>query len=157
MKLDIKKLLVSILGVQLVGFVGAWVTMPAVRGWYQTLNQPAITPPDSVFAPVWTTLYLLMGLSVYMVWTSKTKKKAKQAGLELFGLQLVLNSAWSILFFAAGLLWIAYFEILALAYVLILTIKQFEQVSKPAAWMLYPYLAWVAFASFLNLGFAVLN
>jgi len=133
------------------------LTMSGVTDWYRTLNKPWFTPPDYVFGPVWTVLYILMGISLYLVirqgWENKPVKNASI----LFGAQLGVNLLWSLLFFGlhsplAGLVCIVVLLTLILA-----TIFTFYQLSKPAAVLLVPYLAWVCIATALNAGVVLLN
>lgn len=159
--MNIVKLLVSVGGSLLAGFVGSLYTMGSIDTWYVTLNKPFFNPPNWVFAPVWTTLYILMGVAAYIVWTNESKKKkikdARCNGLRLFIIQVMLNTIWSILFFGLQNLWLAYAEMLVLLYFIILNIREFRKVSSVAAYLMYPYVAWVSFASILNLTIALMN
>ncbi|MBI2405804.1 tryptophan-rich sensory protein [Candidatus Microgenomates bacterium] len=155
MSVKIPQLLLSI-GVCLgAGFIGSFFTVSAIPTWYATLNKPIFSPPNWVFAPVWTTLYILMGISLYFVWVSKSK--IKQKVLTLFFIQLGLNALWSILFFGLKNPTLAFIEIVALWITIFLTIKYFYPISKLAAYLLVPYILWVSFASVLNVAIVLLN
>lgn len=150
------KLVVSLLLPFVAGAIGSYFTFPAIGSWYQTLNKPFFSPPNWVFGPAWTVLYVLMGISLYIVWTSN-RVKNKKAGIKLFLIQLTLNASWSIVFFGLHNPILAFANIIILWIVILLTIRAFIPISKPAAYLLYPYLAWVSFASILNLSIALLN
>jgi len=135
------------------GFIGSLFTMDAIPTWYATLNKPLFSPPNWLFAPMWTLLYILMGTALFLVWKKSKDKKA----LELFTFQLILNAFWSIAFFGMksplfGLLVIA---LLWLA--IVLTIRKFLTISIRAGILLVPYILWVSFAAILNLAIFLLN
>ena len=150
-------LIVSIAIAQSAGLIGAWATASSVREWYPTLDKPWFTPPSWLFAPAWTILYTLMGIAAYIVWTHGVDKGVVQAALIAYGVQLLLNALWSPVFFglqAPGpglvvivLLWVA----------IVVTIVWFARVSSPAAWLMAPYLAWVTYATALNVEIWRLN
>ncbi|RPJ43756.1 MAG: tryptophan-rich sensory protein, partial [Deltaproteobacteria bacterium] len=96
---DIPKVVFFIVVCQLAGGIGSYFTVPAIPGWYANLKKPLLTPPDWVFAPVWVTLYVLMGIAVFLIWRETRYGKPRQKALLLFGTQLVLNALWSLLFF----------------------------------------------------------
>jgi benzodiazapine receptor len=129
--------------------LGALVTRGAVRTWYPRINKPDWNPPNWVFAPVWTFLYTLMALSAWLVWRVAGWDGARPA-LILFAIQLVLNSAWSVIFFGMHAIGAAFADILLLWMTIIATAVAFYSISFLAAWLLIPYIAWVAFASYLN-------
>ena len=146
----ILKLIASIIICQLAGFIGSLFTTPAIPTWYKTLTKPAFTPPNSIFSPVWITLFLLMGISLFLVWQKSLKDQKVKIALLFFAVQLVLNTFWSILFFGLkSPLW-AFIEIIILWFAILLTIIKFFKVSKPAGILLLPYILWVSFAAFLN-------
>lgn len=152
---NIIRLMVSVGACLLAGFIGSAFTAPAIPGWYASLVKPPFNPPNFVFAPVWTTLYLLMGFAAFLVWASEREDSVP--ALYRFALQLVLNAAWSMVFFGlrspiGGLVVIA-----LLWYSILMTIIWFARVSRPAAWLLGPYILWVSFAAVLNLSILVLN
>jgi len=145
------RLLLAILVCQLAGVVGSFFTFSAVRDWYAYIEKPFFSPPNWVFGPVWTTLYTLMGISLYLVW-----RKGKGVSV-WFWVQLVLNTLWSILFFGLRNPSLAFFEIVILWISIFLTIKQFYRVHRAAGFLLVPYLLWVTFAALLNVSIAMLN
>ena len=139
------------------GAVVGILTMGGILNWYATLNKLWFTPPNYVFGPVWTVLYIMMGIALYLVVSQGWEKKPVKTGMLLFALQLVANLVWSILFFGlhspiAGLA-----DIILLLALIIATIVAFYKVSKPAALLLVPYLAWVCIATCLNVGVVLLN
>jgi benzodiazapine receptor len=136
------------------------VTMPAVTGWYKTINKPSWTPPDWVFGPVWTTLYIMIAVSGWRVWqriTGDVVTRIKHPALRFYWAQLALNFLWSFLFFAWWLPALAAVDILLMLAAIALTISAFRPIDKPAAWLLVPYLLWVSYASTLNIGIVILN
>lgn len=142
-------LVVSIVVCLGAGGLGAAVTTPEINGWYRTVIKPAWNPPDSVFGPVWTTLYLMMAIAAWLVW-KPAGLRAAAAPLTLFAVQLVLNSAWSWIFFGLHEVGWAFVEIVTLWLAIIATLVAFLRRSRLAGWLLAPYLAWVSFACVLN-------
>lgn len=138
----------------LVGFFGSYFTLPSIGTWYQTLDKPFFNPPNFIFAPVWTVLYILMGLALYLVLV-QTKKK--DLVLKLFSIQLFLNFLWTLIFFGLRNPTLALVEITLLWIAIFFTIKSFFAISKNAAYLLIPYIAWVSFALILNLAIVLLN
>lgn len=136
-----------------IGAGAGWITRPAVIEWYPTLNKPSFNPPNWVFAPVWTTLYIMMAIAAWLVWKAGNAKGA----LILFFAQLALNFAWSFLFFGARSPWLGLVGIGMLWLALLATVLAFFQKSKPAGLLMVPYLAWVSFASVLNFSIWQLN
>ncbi len=157
MKINVLKLLSSISLCLAVGFTGSYFTISSIPTWYMTLAKPFFSPPNWIFGPVWTILYIMMGISLYLVWNKKGSGNLKQYAYKLFFIQLVLNFFWSIIFFGFHSPIFALFEILLLWIAIFLTIRVFNLISINAAKLLYPYLAWVTFASFLNLSIVFLN
>lgn len=155
MRLNLSKLIASITLCLTTGFLGSIFTFSAIPTWYATLNKPSFSPPNFLFAPVWTILYILMGISLYFLWTAK--KKGKEKAIRLFLIQLTLNFFWSIIFFGLHNPQAALAEIIALWIFIFLTICQSYFFSKISAYLLYPYLVWVSFASILNLFIVILN
>jgi len=151
------KLAASIILCQLAGVVGSIFTISSIPTWYAGLRKPFFSPPNWVFGPVWITLYLMMGISLYLIWKRGLAEKAVRDGVLTFAVQLILNSVWSIAFFGlkspiAGLtviilLWLA----------IALTIQKFWRISKTASVLLIPYLLWVSFATILNASILILN
>ena len=146
-----------VLGCQLAGILGAIFVSDAIPTWYAGLAKPFLNPPSWVFGPVWTILYAMMGIAAFLVWKQGWKKTTVRTALSLFGIQLVLNAAWSILFFGMRNPAIALVDIAMLWISIVLTIALFSKVSRPAAWMLVPYLCWVSFATYLNAAIWWLN
>ena len=140
-----------------IGFLSSVATQSSVNDWYLTLNKPSFNPPNWIFAPVWTTLYILMGISAGWVWAKGFHHKWVKTGLYHFGFQLLLNGLWSIVFFGLKQPFWGLVVILSLLVVLLLTIKWFKVVSKVAAALLIPYLLWVCFATVLNFKIWELN
>lgn len=138
------------------GGLGAAATTPEIDGWYRTIVKPAWNPPDTVFGPVWTALYLMMALAAWLVW-KPAGLRAAAASLTLFGVQLVLNIAWSWIFFGMHQPGWAFVEIVALWLAIAVTTRAFFRRSRVAGWLLVPYLAWVSFASVLNFSIWRLN
>lgn len=132
------------------GLAATPFTASAIPAWYATLAKPSFSPPNWVFGPVWTTLYFLMGLAAWLVWK-------KHKSLALFYLQLALNFLWSLLFFGLHSPILGLVDIIFLWTFILLTINQFKKVSRPAAYLLLPYLLWVSFAAILNLAIVILN
>ncbi len=132
------------------GIVGSFFTFSAIPTWYAALAKPSFSPPNWVFGPVWTILYILMGISLYLVWL---KKKVPT----VFWIQLILNVAWSIIFFGMKNPTLALVDIAVLWVAIVLTIKSFSKINNLAGQLLYPYLTWVSFASILNLKIVILN
>jgi translocator protein len=156
-KTNYTKLIVSIIVCQLAGVIGSLFTISSVSTWYLTLNKPFFNPPSWLFGPVWIILYLLMGVSLYLVWNKGIKSKQSKIGIILFGAQLFLNSLWSVLFFGLKLPLFAFVEIILLWVGIVLTIIYFYRISKVASYLLIPYLVWVGFASVLNFFIYYLN
>lgn len=150
-------LLASILLAQAAGGLGSLFTFSAIPTWYVTLNKPFFSPPNWVFGPVWTLLYTLMGISAYLVWRQVQFNKKSLPFWHVYATQLILNTLWSILFFGFKLPGLAFIEILAMWYFIVRTIQEGKKIVPWSAYLLYPYLAWVSFASLLNLAIYLLN
>ncbi len=144
------KLIISIGIPLLVGFAGSLFTVTGEGSWYQQINKPEWNPPGSVFGPVWTTLYVLMGIAFFLVWKSEVSKVVKTKAMVLWSVQLLANFLWSYIFFQRHEIGLAFAEILVLWVLILLTIFAFAEISKLAAWLLVPYIAWVSFASILT-------
>jgi translocator protein len=126
--------------------------------WYQTLRKPSFNPPNWIFGPVWTLLYLLMGLSSWLVWRERRNNRPSvQGALGWYGVQLLFNGLWSIIFFGMRRVRLALADIVALWSTLLITIIQFFRIRKSAAWLLLPYFLWVTFATLLNTAIWWLN
>ncbi len=133
-----------------IGFLSSFATQSSVNDWYVGLNKPAFNPPNWIFAPVWTLLYIMMGVAAGIVWAKGFYHIWVKTALYHFGFQLLLNAAWSIVFFGFKQPFWALIVILTLLILLLLTIKWFRVVSNLAALLLVPYLLWVCFATVLN-------
>lgn len=131
------------------GGLGAVATTPEIDTWYRTLEKPSWNPPDYIFGPVWTTLYVLMAIAAWLVW-KPAGFQAAAVPLSLFALQLGLNIVWSWIFFGMHKTGFAFAEIIVLWLAIVATTFTFAHHSKVAAWLMSPYLAWVTFASVLN-------
>jgi tryptophan-rich sensory protein len=151
------KLAIAVVVAEAAGIIGAVFTAPAIPVWYATLVKPAFNPPAWVFGPVWTTLFLLMGIAAFLVWQKGLKKKQVRVALLLFVLQLGLNTLWSIIFFGLRSPGGALIEIVFLWLAIAATIAAFYKISKPAAWLMVPYIMWVSFAAFLNYSIWIVN
>jgi tryptophan-rich sensory protein len=170
---NILKFIISIILCQLAGLVGSIFTISAIGTWYAFLNKPDFTPPGSFIALVWIVLFFLMGISLYLVWSKNwqisepaatPQRRAwnrfseklwsgtwqEENAVAIFVLQLVLNILWSVIFFGLNLPGLACFELLALWFAILYTIVNFYRISKPASYLLLPYIFWVSFAGFLN-------
>jgi len=138
-------------------FIGSYFTRSAISGWYANLNKPFFTPPDWLFGPVWTGLYILMAVSAFLVWQKGFAHPAVKMALALYLLQLVLNLLWTPIFFGLKMPFIAFIEIVFLYIAIIFTILAFARVSIFAALLLIPYILWTTFAAILNLSIWLLN
>lgn len=134
----------------LIGFLAGFATQSSVGTWYATLNKPSFNPPNWLFGPVWTLLYILMGIAAGLVWAKGFYHIWVKTALYYFGFQLLFNALWSIVFFGFQEPFWALLVILVLLALILITIKWFKIVSKPAAYLLIPYLLWVCFATLLN-------
>lgn len=153
---DFSKLILSIILCLGAGFAGSIFTTPVITTWYATLHKPFFSPPNWIFAPVWTVLYILMGVSLYLVISDKGKVIREKA-IQIFVAQLVLNVTWSIVFFGMKNPMLAFVNILVLWIAIFLTIKSFYKINKLAGNLLIPYIIWVSFATLLNLSIIILN
>ncbi len=176
----IVKLVISILICEGAGIIGSFFTAPAIKTWYASLEKPVFSPPNWVFAPVWTILFLLMGISLYLVWLKNWNVKApenesvkkawnpistklwlgswkEENAVAIFVLQMVLNILWSIIFFGLKSPAAAFVEILMLWFAILYTIVNFYRISKLAAYLLIPYIIWVSLAAVLNFSVWWLN
>lgn len=154
---NLPKLIASVLGCELVGILGSVFTVSSIPTWYATLNRPSFAPPNWIFGPVWTTLYLLMGVAFYLIWKQGWKKKGVRTAGNYFLAQLGLNFIWSPIFFGLKSPLIALLVIIAMWVLIVMTMKKFYPLSKPAFYLLVPYLLWVSFATILNAAIVALN
>ena len=153
---DIVTLLICLTIPLVIGSISGILTAGNITTWYVTLNKPGFNPPNYLFGPVWTLLYLLMGVSLYFVWQAPASVDKRNA-LVIFAIQLALNFAWSFLFFEFKQLGVALVEILLLWACILATIVLFSRINKTAAYLQIPYLLWVSFATLLNFSIWQLN
>ena len=139
------------------GAFAGFFTSPSLKGWYSIINKPSFNPPNWIFAPVWTMLYLMMGIAFYIVWIRVEENKLRTKAIMYYFIQLVLNFCWTIIFFYAAKPGWAFAEIILLWIMIAATINKFSKISKPAAWLLVPYIVWVSFAAVLNFAIWRLN
>jgi translocator protein len=156
-KSSIVKLIAAIAVCQLAGAFGSIFTFSSIPTWYATLRKPSFSPPNWLFGPAWLTLYTLMGISLYFVWSKGLKNKNVKNAVLIFGTQLFLNALWSLLFFGLKSPIYGLIGIVALWVSIIITIFKFYKISKNAAYLLVPYILWVSFAMVLNYFVFILN
>jgi len=154
---DVVKLLISVLACQCAGFIGSIFTTPSIPTWYATLQKPPFTPPSWLFAPAWITLYLLMGISAFIIWRRGVDNRGVREALIAFLIQLILNSLWSIVFFGLKSPLYGVVVITVLWIAILFTILKFFKLSTVAGGLLLPYILWVSFAAVLNISVWVLN
>jgi tryptophan-rich sensory protein len=152
-----KSLLAFFAVVFLVSGISGLVTAPSVAGWYQTLSKPAHNPPDWVFGPVWTTLYIMIAISGWLVWQKLSAPKLATPQMRFYGANLLANFLWSILFFGLQNPLLAFIDINLMLIFITANIFYFYKISKPAAYLQIPYLLWVAYATTLNGAIVWLN
>ena len=150
------KLIASLLLPLTVGGIAGMFTSEAIPGWYATLNQPSFNPPNWVFGPVWTTLYILMGISLFIIWKLPASKERNKA-IAVFGVQLFLNFCWSFFFFHFKMIGLALIDIVALWIMIVMMLVYFYRLKPLAAFINIPYLLWVSFATALNTAYFLLN
>jgi tryptophan-rich sensory protein len=153
---QVLKLIVSVILPVLVGGIAGLFTAEAVPGWYATLKQPSFNPPNWIFGPVWTILYLLMGISLFLVW-KENHSKERNIAITVFLIQLALNFAWSLIFFHFKMIGLALVEISLLWISILSMLFIFYKIKPAAAYINIPYLLWVAFATVLNASYYILN
>lgn len=151
------KLLVALIIPQLFGIVGSLFTDLSVNGWYNSLLKPAFNPPNWLFGLVWPILFLLMGIAVFLVWKKGLNKKEEKFAIGLFIFQLFLNLFWSFIFFTLKNPGIALTELISLWFAVLASMIAFWQISKPAGWLMLPYIVWITFAGVLNYSIWNLN
>ena len=154
---DVIRLIVCILICEGAGLLGSIATMPRIPVWYASLAKPSFTPPAWLFGPVWTGLYLLMGISLFLVWRLERGRSGRRPAVVLFAVQLALNVLWSFVFFGARSTLGGLIVIIVLWVMIVVTIGSFARLSVAASILLEPYLLWVSFASVLNAAIFRLN
>ena len=150
------KLLICLLIPLIIGAISGFATMESIGGWYSTLNKPSFNPPNYLFAPVWTALYILMGISSYLIVRDHPQQMKGTAGSVYF-VQLALNFAWSFLFFSFHQVGFALIDIIVLWFCILTMILAFYRINKTAGLLQIPYLLWVSFATVLNASIYSLN
>jgi len=151
-------LIISFIISFLIAFIGSSATTPQIKGWYSvSIVKPPISPPNWIFAPVWTLLFIFMAISAYLVWQNRRNNKNANIGLVSYLIQLILNCFWSISFFAMKSPLLAFIAIVLLWITILITIYYFFKVNKTAAYLIIPYILWVSFASILNFWIVLIN
>lgn len=153
----VAKIIVAVLVCGGAGLIGSVFTSKSVDSWYADLQKPDFNPPDYVFAPVWTALYLLMGISAALVWYKGLNTKGVRTALLVFLLQLILNAIWSMIFFGLRSPGAAFFELVLLWLAVLATLILFYRISVCAGLLLVPYILWISFAAVLNYSIWRLN
>lgn len=138
------------------GAASGYFTIKEIPTWYASLNKPSFNPPNYLFGSVWTTLYILMGISVFLIWKQPPSTQRKNA-IRLYLIQFALNLAWSFIFFNQHQIFLALIDIIAIWFLIQFTMIAFGKIDKIAAWLLLPYLLWVTFATILNAAIWILN
>lgn len=154
---DLPKLAISIVVCEVVGLLGTPFTLSAIPNWYAYLNKPFFAPPNWLFGPVWTLLYLLMGVSIFLIWKKGLKKNALLEARKTFAIQLFLNFIWTPIFFGLRSPLLGLIVIVAMWIFIVMTIRKFYKIDRTAAYLLVPYLLWVSFATLLNLAIYIFN
>ena len=144
------KLVIAILACEVIGFTSGLIGSAGMNVWFDNLQKPSWNPPNYLFGPVWTFLYVLMGIAFWLIWKNETPESNKRNAYTVFAMQLFLNFCWSIIFFRFQSPFFALIEILLLLAMILLTAYHFAKISKTAAYLLIPYALWVSFASVLN-------
>ncbi|MBR2339304.1 MAG: tryptophan-rich sensory protein [Clostridia bacterium] len=156
MKIRWKTLILAIAIPLIVGGLSALITMDSM-GLFDTVDKPPLSPPAWLFPVVWTALYILMGIASYIVFEKTADMVEKSKALRVYFLQLAFNFLWSVFFFNFELYLFSFFWLLALWVLIIVTAVRFYRISKVAGYLMIPYILWVTFAGYLNLGIAILN
>ncbi len=155
--INIIKFIISIVICQLAGFISSFATRTAVAVWFRTLEKPSFNPPPQVFAPVWITLYVLMGIAFFLIWKKRAENSDVKYAMTVFIVQLVFNTLWSLVFFGLHSISGGMIVIIILWFLILTTIFSFYKISHTAAYLLIPYILWVSFASVLNFAIWKLN
>ncbi|MFH0848366.1 MAG: TspO/MBR family protein [archaeon] len=151
------RLIASVAICQIAGIMGSLFTAPAISTWYAHLRKPDLAPPNWVFAPVWTTLYLLMGIALFLIWNGGFERSIVRKSVSVFSVQLGLNVLWSYLFFELRSPALGLAGIIVLWATIVFTIALFFRLSKTSSLLLVPYLLWVTLAGYLNYMLFILN
>ena len=156
-KISIKILLLSLISIGVLSYFSGKFTKTSVSTWYQTLQKPALTPPDITFPIVWSLLYFMIAIAFWQLLLTKMRKNMPNAPLTYFVIQIILNFLWSPLFFALECPLLGLIDIIPLWFFILLTIISSYKYSKAASWLLLPYFLWVSFAVYLNASIVFLN
>lgn len=151
------KLIIAIVVCELAGIIGSLFTFSEIPSWYAWLVKPVLNPPSWIFGPVWTILYILMGIAAFIIWNNGLARPDTRKALQIFSLQLILNATWSVVFFGLHNPGLALVNIALMWLAIVWTMVTFYKISKPAMWLLVPYILWVTFASYLNYSIMTLN
>ena len=154
---DIIKLVISILIPLIAGFIGSIATFDGITNFFNVLNKPAWTPPSWAFAPIWTTLFILMGIALFLVWRKGFERRDVKIAMAVFGIQIILNILWSVIFFGLRSITGGLIEIIILWVAILVNIIVFYRISKVAGLLLVPYIIWVTIASYLTYTVFLLN
>lgn len=156
-KINLRNLLLSIVACLSAGLVGSLFTFPSIPTWYAGLTKPSFSPPNWLFGPVWTTLYILMAIAMYLVWQKGLKKKNIRQAIHLFLIHLTVNAGWSIVFFGLHSILGGMVMIIILWGMIFTLIREFYRIDTRASYLLVPYIVWVSFAGILNFSILLLN
>jgi len=151
------KIVICVILIELIGAVGGYFTFSSIKTWYAALEKPPGTPPNWVFGPVWTTLYAMIGISLALILHRASRGQPKATALAWFVMQMILNVAWTPVFFGAHQIIAALIVIVGLWIAIAVTIFYFQKLDRTAALLLIPYLLWVSYATYLNAGYALVN
>lgn len=157
MKLKPVALILNVALTLSIGALGGWATAKSVQTWYPTLNKPSFNPPNWLFAPVWTSLYIIIGIAAYLVWIKRDKIEHFPRTVAIYIIQMILNLAWSFIFFYLHEIGFALFEIIFLLIMIVVNATVFYKIDKVAGLLFIPYIIWVSFASFLTYNIYILN
>jgi translocator protein len=153
----VPKFFISLFIPLMVGYLGSIVTTSQISTWYASLSKPSWAPPNWLFGPIWTILFVLMGISLFLIWREGFNRRDVRFALLIFGVQLVLNLLWSVVFFSFHSLFGSFILIMILWIAILANIIAFYVISKPAGLLLVPYIIWVSIASYLNYSIYLLN
>jgi len=149
-KVNLKRLIISLVLPQVAGIIGSIFTTTAISTWYAPLLKASFSPPNWIFGPVWFLLYVLMGISIYLIWQEIEKNERAKSAIIFFGIHLIFNTTWSIVFFGLHKPGLALVNILIIWLFIILLMVKFWYIKKWSTYLLVPYLLWVSFAGVLN-------
>lgn len=156
-KIDWPKLLTAIISVLIASTLGGLLTAASVTNWYPNINKTALTPPSWLFGPVWSVLFIMMAIALYLAWSGRNKQKTRRKAAYLFFGQLAANVAWSGIFFGLQQIGLAFIEIIFLLILITYTLLAFYRLNKTAGWLMMPYFLWVCFAATLNFSLWLAN